>query len=105
MAIIRTQNISPSYLSFFLSLENGGQHLIRKNQYGQTKPGLKFDQIRGFEIPVLPVEMQRKFSDAMENIEAQKAKARQQIEKSEALFQSLLQRAFRGELGCYTQRQ
>ena len=98
VAIIRTHKISPYYLSFFLSLENGGQHLIRKNQYGQTKPGLKFDQIRGFEIPVPPIEMQRKFSNAMENIEAQKAKVRQQITQSEALFQSLLQRAFRGEL-------
>ena len=41
--------LDPGFLAFFLSLPDGGQRQISQLQYGQTKPGLNFEQIRGYE--------------------------------------------------------
>ncbi|MDG4950784.1 restriction endonuclease subunit S [Weeksellaceae bacterium KMM 9724] len=45
-----------------------------------------------------PIELQNQFAERVEAIEAQKALAQQSLEKSEELFNSLLQKAFKGEL-------
>lgn len=45
-----------------------------------------------------PIELQNKFSSLIEEIETQKEQAKQALQKSEELFGSLLQKAFRGEL-------
>ena len=44
------------------------------------------------------IELQNKFAEIVEKIEKQKRLAQKSLEKSEQLFQSLLQRAFKGEL-------
>jgi type I restriction enzyme S subunit len=45
-----------------------------------------------------PLELQNQFAERVQAIEAQKAQAQQSLQKSEALFNSLLQKAFKGEL-------
>jgi hypothetical protein len=48
VAILRLKpGLLPIFLSMFLSLETGGQREIARVQYGQTKPGLNLQQIRG----------------------------------------------------------
>jgi type I restriction enzyme S subunit len=42
-----------------------------------------------------PITLQNKFATLIENIEQQKDVARRELKKSEELFQSLLQEAFR----------
>lgn len=100
VAILRldVRRMTPVFLSFFLSLESGGQRQIAKLQYGQTKPGLNFDQIRRLEIPVPPIGVQREFAhriackDAVTEIQVASLRA------VSDLFASVQQRAFRGEL-------
>ena len=53
----------PTYLSFFLSMESGGQRQIEKLQYGQTKPGLNLNKIKTFKVPNPPREQQKIFED------------------------------------------
>ena len=55
----------------------------------------KFESI-DFIIP--PLELQNQFAERIQLIEAQKQLALASLEKSEALFNSLLQKAFKGEL-------
>ncbi len=45
-----------------------------------------------------PIETQDQFAERVQAIEQQKAQAQASLQKSEALFQSLLQRAFKGEI-------
>lgn len=47
---------------------------------------------------VPPIELQNQFAERVAVIEEQKAIAQKQLEKSEELFNSLLQKAFKGEL-------
>jgi type I restriction enzyme S subunit len=50
------------------------------------------------DFPYPPLSLQGQFQTVLQNIESQKQQAESSLEQSEALFQSLLQRAFKGEL-------
>lgn len=61
-------------------------------------PDLHLDQIRKFLLPLPPLSLQRKFATRVQEIrdmEAQQAESRKRLDD---LFQSLLHRAFQGEL-------
>lgn len=100
VAILRLKStvLLPAFLSYFLSLDGDGQRQIEKFQYGQTKPGLNFEQIRRFEIPVASMDMQLDFARHLTGIEKLKATHRAALAELDALFASLQHRAFRGEL-------
>lgn len=100
VAILRvnTDAMVPQYLSFFLSLNSGGQRQIAKAQYGQTKPGLNFEQIRDFLVPIPPISRQQAFLRCVDSIEELRQFERLHLAKLDALFASLQHRAFRGEL-------
>ncbi len=100
VAILRVDadRINPKFLSFFLSLESGGQRQIAKAQYGQTKPGLNFEQIQRFQVPIPAVEQQREFISRMAAVEKIKTSQLISVADLDALFTSLQHRAFRGEL-------
>jgi type I restriction enzyme S subunit len=100
VAILRvdSKHIEPDFLSFFLSLGVGGQRQIARAQYGQTKPGLNFEQIRRVQIPVPPTELQNEFADQVAAVEKLKTVQRTSLAELDALFASLQHHAFRGEL-------
>jgi type I restriction enzyme S subunit len=99
VAILRPKaGLLPAYLSAFLRLPNGGQKAIAKMQYGQTKPGLNFDQIRKFSIPVPPMPTQERIVDHLHQIDTLDRTNACQLKALDALFASLQHRAFRGEL-------
>ena len=100
VAILRVDptRIQPDFVSFFLSFETGGQRQIAMAQYGQTKPGLNFDQIRRFQIPVPPLQLQRDFACRVAAVEQLKAVHHASLTEMDALFATLQYRAFRGRL-------
>ena len=65
---------------------------------GIDKRQLNKDHIENFPIISPPIESQIKFTGQLAIIETQKAKAKASLEKAEELFNSLLQKAFKGEL-------
>jgi type I restriction enzyme S subunit len=100
VAILRVnqERIDPNFLSHFLSFDLGGQRQIAKAQYGQTKPGLNFEQIRRFLVPVPPIELQHEFTKKVSFVDKLKATYLAGLMEHDALFTSLQHRAFRGEL-------
>jgi len=100
VAILRPnpKTIEPLFLSFFLSMESGGQRQIAKHQYGQTKPGLNFESIKSFQVPVPPISDQRDFVRGMRVVERVRNSQTASCSKMDALFASFQYRAFRGEL-------
>ena len=75
----------------FLSLVS---HLL----HGQTRTRISMGKLRDVKVPVPPIELQKKFSLNILGIEQQKEVAQISLEKSNMLFESLLQKAFKGEL-------
>ena len=55
-------------------------------------------EFKKFPFIAPPIELQNQFAERVAMIEAQKQQAQLELAKSEELFQSLLQRAFNGEL-------
>jgi len=90
------------YLAYFLAAKNGGQDQFLKLQRGATKVGLGLDDIKNIWIARPPVSEQEEIVRRVEallalasQIEARYTKANADVEK---LTQSLLAKAFRGEL-------
>ena len=95
VAILRLKpGLLPVFLSMFLSMEAGGQRDIARLQYGQTKPGLNFDQIREFRIIVPPLSLQEQFEAIVARAERLRAVQQESLRQAEHLFQTLLHRAF-----------
>lgn len=99
VAIVRLRDdIDVTFAATFLADKSGGQRQIAEMQYGQTKPGLNLSQLRLIHVYLPPLSLQREFTACVTEIralEAQQAASRRHLDD---LFQSLLHRAFTGEL-------
>ena len=89
--------IKPDYLKFLLQSEYVGRQLKSQSR-GGTMDIINVGIIRKVTIPLPHIEIQSQFVERMTLIKEQKAIAQKSLEKSEELFNSLLQRAFKGEL-------
>ena len=65
---------------------------------GAKMPRVSMDYFRNFEVILPPIELQNKFASIVEHIEQQKEKNQRVIEQMDNLFNSLSQKAFKGEL-------
>ena len=65
---------------------------------GANYPAVKSSDVSKFLISSPPIDLQNQFAERVAVIEEQKAIAQKSLEKSESLFNSLLQKAFKGEL-------
>lgn len=98
VCIIRLLNdLNPCYLSYYIA-SNQFQNSIKALNSGATREALNYNQIKSFEIPLPPIELQNKFAEIVHQIESQKALLQQSLSELENIFHSLMQRAFKGEL-------
>jgi type I restriction enzyme S subunit len=67
-----------------------------KNIVGMAN--INAQELQEIKILKAPIELQNQFAERVQMIEIQKQQAQEALVKSEDLFQSLLQRAFKGEL-------
>jgi type I restriction enzyme S subunit len=74
--------------------------MINLNKYatGAAQPGLNVGTLVELEVIFVPYALQNQFAERIQAIEAQKAQAQASLAQAEDLFNSLLQRAFKGEL-------
>jgi type I restriction enzyme S subunit len=72
--------------------------IVAKLGASTTLPILKKSSFEKIRFPLPPIELQNKFAEIVQKIEALKAEKQKSAEKIENLFQSLQQRAFKGEL-------
>lgn len=71
---------------------------LRSLGRGGNQPNLNSGLIKSYEVINPPITLQNLFAERVAVIEAQKQQAQLELAKSEELFQSLLQKAFKGEL-------
>lgn len=90
--------INNYYLCNWLNHNGVKNKLTREYMSGAAIQRYTLAKINSFTLMVPPIELQNQFAEHIQFIEAQKQQAQACLEKSEALFNSLLQRAFTGEL-------
>lgn len=93
------QNLLHPIFFYHWMKSHGGRTIFLKNS-GKTAVqfNINAQQISRIEIRVPDPEIQNKFVESVNIIEKQKELAQQALKKSDDLFNSLLQRAFKGEL-------
>lgn len=85
-------------VTYLLHLFKSKEKYFESVATGATVKGIKIEHITKLKVNLPEINLQNQFADRVEAIEAQKAIAQKELEKAEELFQSLLQRAFKGEL-------
>ena len=83
---------------FFYSLFKAGKKHIQSFSTDSMKGMINKSKFERIDFITPPLELQNQFAERIQLIEAQKQQAQASLQKSEALFNSLLQRAFKGEL-------
>lgn len=71
---------------------------LRSLGRGGNQPNLNLGLLKNYELINPPLSLQTQFAERVQMIETQKIQAQEVLVKSEDLFQSLLQKAFKGEL-------
>ena len=92
------EDVINEFILFILTTIQYRDHIRRVCVGGIDKRQLNKEHIEDFPIIFTPIESQKRFVEILKEIESQKALAEQSLKKSEDLFNSLLQKAFNGEL-------
>ena len=71
---------------------------VKLNSPGATVAVFNTGNLKKVSIPVPPIELQNKFAEIVESIEKQKELLNKSLVELENNFNSLMQRAFKGEL-------
>lgn len=90
--------LADNYFLLNLILYELAPERIERVMVGATSKHLNLKDLRSMKMIAPPITLQNQFAERIQLIEAQKQQAQRNLEKSEALFNSLLQRAFTGEL-------
>ena len=94
---INETKIDSVFFEFYLK-QNEIKKLLTSVSRGVRQANISNEDIYNLEIILPSINLQNQFAERVAMIEAQKQQAQLELAKSEELFQSLLQRAFKGEL-------
>lgn len=86
------------YLEFCLNSKNMKTEILRIASLGGAQQFLSLKDIRGLIVPVPNLRIQKEFTERVKHVFSQRKVVESSLSKSEDLFNSLLQRAFKGEL-------
>ena len=92
-----TTTLNQKYLLYWVQSDFFINDMVMKST-GANYPAVSDKVIKENKINLPTVTLQNQFAERITIIEQQKQQAQSSLEKSEALFNSLLQRAFSGEL-------
>jgi type I restriction enzyme S subunit len=92
------KTLNSYYLCHWLNNPKIKSKLLSEFMSGAAIQRYTLTKINSFELYLPPIDLQNQFAERVTLIEEQKAIAQKSLEKSESLFNSLLQKAFKGEL-------
>ena len=91
------ENIVSEYLEYAL-LSEEFQREMWKVSSGSTDKGIRSKELVKLKVPVPPIELQNKFADFVKYTDKLKFEMEKSLKELEDNFNSLMQKAFKGEL-------
>lgn len=95
--IFRTKESNPYFLLYLLMNKSVNKRILELNS-GSAQPMITQKSMNEYPLINVPIKLQNQFAERVSAIEAQKQQAQLELAKSEELFNSLLQKAFKGTL-------
>ncbi len=95
---LKQDKVNNNFVLFILTTNQYREYIRRVCVGGIDKRQLNKDHLEEFPIIYPPITLQNQFAARIQLIEQQKQQAQASLQKAEDLFNSLLQRAFKGEL-------
>jgi len=95
---VKTAKLNNRFLCYWLNHKGIKEKLIQQYMSGAAIQRYTLKKINSFTLMLPPITLQNQFAERIQAIEVQKQQAQASLQKSEDLFNSLLQRAFKGEL-------
>lgn len=89
---------NPEYISAYLNSKHGKATLVGMCKSIIGMANINAQELQGIKILIPPINLQNRFAEIVELIAKQKEITQMSLEKSDGLFQSLIQKAFKGEL-------
>ncbi|MEK6917823.1 MAG: restriction endonuclease subunit S [Nanoarchaeota archaeon] len=89
------KKILSEYLHYNLKLR---YNELRRLTGDNERSGLNLSILRGFKMLLPPIQLQQKFAEIVEQVEKMKKNINKTEQNGDELFNSLMQKAFRGEL-------
>jgi type I restriction enzyme, S subunit len=95
---VRRDQVEPGYVVHFLQTPFIKGQILSGSKNAVNQSSINQQDVKGFQINVPPLALQQTFATRIQAIEALKATHRTALAQLDALFASLQQRAFAGEL-------
>lgn len=92
---LESNKVDKLFLYYLMKI---GREFFISGQRGVRQKNLNLTMIRETKITLPPIKLQQQFAEIVNKTEALKEKQKQSEQELENLFQSLMQRAFKGEL-------
>jgi len=93
-----TKKTNIVFMLSILSSQYLKNQILNSSKDAVNQSSINQKDVNNFTIPLPPINLQNQFAERIQAIESQKQQAQASLQKSEDLFNSLLQRAFKGEL-------
>lgn len=96
--MIRVNSKANNRFIYYLLNTKAGQNLIQKRVQGAVTKSITKDAVRSIPIILPPIDLQNEFDNNLEQINSHKNLLQNSLQSIQELHQSLLQKAFKGEL-------
>ena len=93
-----TKHTTKDFIFHLLQIPTLHSFVVSNSDRTAGQSGVNLDLLNKYEVPIPPVDHQRRMSKVFAEIDTLRMKSRNAPKVADALFNSLVQRAFRGEL-------
>ena len=94
---VKSSDIAPTYLSYYMNI-GGGAYFERTSNTTSGLNTISTGIVKRCPLVFPPLSLQQKFATIVQRFERLRSQQREADRQAEHLFQSILHRAFRGEL-------
>lgn len=91
------KNVRTEYVQFWISFL---QKILEKNAPESAQKNINLKILSNLDIPIPPIELQNQFAETVKKVEQLKKHQKQSKQEIDNLFNTLMQKAFKGELTC-----
>ena len=92
------EQVLPVYLSMFLNSDYGKQLLKSMAKGAVNQANINAQELKSIKISIPPIELQNQFADFVTQVDKLKFEMEKSLKELEDNFNSLMQKAFKGEL-------